>query len=151
MSSSAYPLNQFAPTYFQGANTPPPGTVGYEERPYDYVYAPPTGQLTANQFSNPDSLAIQTDADFYCYAWYISLFTGAFQIQLIDSSGYQLESGMINSAAISTNGSDPTVFSPGHPFPAGGKIQIVIQDLSSAPNPLQIVFKGVKRFQVQTS
>jgi len=146
---SSYPMNQFAPSYQQGLMRPPAEVVGYEDRPFEYVYNPPTGALTALQLLNPDSLAIQTDADFWCAGWYISQYTGAFQIQLLDSTGYQLQSGMLNSAAISQVASDPTVLSPAHPFPAGSKIQIIIQDLSDATNPLQIVFKGWKRFRIQ--
>jgi len=146
---SSYPMNQFAPSYQQGLMRPPAEVVGYEDRPFEYVYSPPNGELTALQLLNPDSLAIQTDADFWCAAWYIAQYTGAFQIQLLDSTGYQLQSGMINSAAISQVASDPTVLSPAHPFPAGSKIQIVIQDLSDATNQLQIVFKGWKRFRIQ--
>jgi hypothetical protein len=146
---SSYPLNQFAPVYQQGLQQPPPEIVGYEDRPFEYVYNPPNGELTANQLINPDSVAIQTDADFWLAGWYISVYTGAFQIQLLDSTGYQLQSGMINSAAIALAESDPTVLSPAHPFAAGSKIQIVIQDLSGAPNPLQIIFKGWKRFRIQ--
>jgi hypothetical protein len=147
----SYPLNQFAPNFQQGIQAPPPKTVGYEDRPFEYIYNPPNGELTADQLINPDAVAIMTDADFWLAGWYLSQFTGPFQIQLTDSSGYQLSDGMINSAAISTIASDPTVFSPAHPFPAGGKIQLVIQDLSGATNPLQIVFKGWKRFRVQAA
>ena len=149
MTPHEYKMNQYAPTYQQGVMTPPPALVGFEDRPFEYVYNPPNGELTALQLINPDAVAINTDADFWMAAWYISLYTGAFQIQLTDSSGYQLSDGLINSAAISNVASDPTVFSPAHPFPAGGKIQLVIQDLSDATNPLQIVFKGWKRFRVQ--
>lgn len=145
----SYPMNRYAPSYFQGVPPPPPGSEASDDKSCDYVYSPPTGQLTANQFLNPDTLEIQVDADFRLRAFYLALFTGPFQMQLIDSNGYQLFSGMINSAAFSTLSYDPTVISPEHPFPAGGKIQIVIQDLSGNPNPLQIVFRGVKRFRVQ--
>jgi hypothetical protein len=148
---SSYPMNQFAPSYQQALMRPPAEVVGYEDRPFEYVYNPPTGALTALQIINPDSLAIQTDADFWLAGWYLSQYTGSFQLQLLDSTGYQLQSGLINSAAISQVASDPTVLSPAHPFPAGSKIQIIIQDLSDAPNALQIVFKGWKRFRIQTS
>lgn len=149
MSSQPYPLNQFAPAYLQGVASAQPEVIGYEDKPFEYVYSPPTGELTALQLINPDSLGIQTDADFWLAAWYISQYTGSFQVQLLDSTGYQLQSGMINSAAISQQASDPTVLSPAHPFPAGSKLQLVIQDLSDATNPLQIVFKGWKRFRIQ--
>lgn len=147
----SYPLNQFAPTAQQGVAMPPSQVVGYEERPYDYVYAPPGGSLTALQQINPDTLAIQTDADFMLLAWYISLATGQFQIQLTDATGYQLQSGSINSLAISTSAADPTVFSPMHPFPAGSKILINIQDLSNATNSIQLIFKGKKLYRVDRS
>ena len=143
-----YPHNPYAPDYFAGLEAPPAEVLGYEDRPFEYVYSPPNGQLTSGQVIGQDSVAIQTDADFILYGWYISLYTGAFQIQLTDSTGYQLSSGFINSGAISQSSSDPTVFSPGHPFPASGKILIAITDLSNATNPLQIIFKGVKRFRV---
>ena len=147
---SSYPVNQFSPTYFQGVQQAPAAAVGYEPRPYSYVYSPPNGELTANQFLAGDSVAIQTDADFELFAWYISEYTGAFQIRLTDSDGYQLSNGLINSGALSQSSAKPTVFSPKHMFPAGGKILIDIQDLSSATNPLQIVFIGQKLFRVKS-
>jgi hypothetical protein len=148
MGSSTYPLNQFAPDYFGGLETPTKEVLGYEDKPYEYVYAPAGGQLTANQVVGKDQVDIQPDADFMMDAWYISLFTGAFQIQLTDATGYQLSSGFINSGALSQSSADPTVFSPSHPFPASGKIQVAITDLSGFTNPVQIVFKGRKRFRV---
>lgn len=151
MSAAAYPLNQFSPTYYGGVEVAPSTEVGFEPKPYDYVYSPPNGQLTANQLKNNDSLAIQTDADFLLFGWYLSLFTGTFQILLTDDTGYQLMSGFMNSGALSQSSADPTVFSPAHPFHAGGKILISIQDLSGATNPLQIIFKGEKMFRVARS
>ena len=147
MTPSTYPINQYAPSGYAGVPTPPP--EAYDDRPYDYVYNPPNGQLTGDQLLNPDTLEIQTDADFYCFGYYIAFNTGDFQVQFIDATGYQLMSGMVNSAAISTTSSEPTVLSPTHLFPAGSKIQIVIQDLSGTTNQIQIVFRGVKRFKVQ--
>lgn len=146
----SYPLNQFAPTAMQGVPTPPSQLVGYEERPYDYVYAPPGGSLSALQQINPDTVAIQTDADFMLMAWYISI-GSEFQIQLTDATGYQMQSGMINSQAISDSAADPTVFSPMHPFPAGSKILINIADLSNSTNTIQIIFKGKKLYRVDRS
>jgi hypothetical protein len=145
---SSYAMNQFAPSFFQGVPVAPSDQIGYEPRPYSYVYNPPNNQLSASQ-SITDSVSIETDSDFLLFGWYISLYTGPFQIQLADSTGYNLMSGLINSGALSQSSSDPTVFSPSHPFPAGGRIQIIqLQDLSAAPNPLQIVFVGEKLYRV---
>lgn len=144
-----YPMNPYAPDYFQGMNEAPADEIGYEPRPYTYLYNPPNNQLTLNQILEGQSVSIDTDSDFLLLAWYISLFTGAFQVQLIDSSGYQLMSGFMNSSAIAQSSATPTVFSPSHPFPAGGKIQLNIQDLSGATNGLQLAFVGKKLFRVQ--
>jgi hypothetical protein len=149
--NNAYEVNQYAPTYYAGVQIAPGADVGFEPKPYDYIYNPPNGQLTAGQNLTNQTVAIQTDADFMLFAWYISQFTGAFQILLTDDTGYQMFSGYLNSGAISQSSSAPTVFSPSHPFRAGGKIVIAITDLSGLTNPLQIVFKGEKLFRVQRS
>jgi len=141
---SQYSLNPYAPTYMQGAEVSP--SLVYDPRAFTYIYNPPNDQLSAGQQIIGDTLSIDVDSDFLLMAWYVSLFTGAFQIQLVDSSGYQLQSGYVNSGALSQSSSNPTVFSPAHPFPAGGRIQINIQDLSLATNPLQIAFVGEKLF-----
>jgi len=148
---SAYPVNQYAPDYYAGLDLAPAGDVGFEPKPYTYIYSPPNGALTANQLLQNQTVAIQTDADFMLFAWYLSQYTGAFQIQLQDDVGYQLQSGFLNSGAISQTSADPTVFSPSHPFRAGGKIVIQINDLSGASNSLQIAFVGEKMFRVKRS
>lgn len=144
--ASQYPMNPFAPTYMQGADTSP--SFEYEPRPFAYIYNPPNNELPPDQQIIGDTVSIDVDSDFLLMAWYLSEFNGEFEIQLIDSSGYQLMSGYVNSGAISLSSSNPTVFCPAHPFPAGGRIQINIQDLSGAPNPLQIAFVGEKLFSV---
>lgn len=140
------PLNQYAPSFFQGVNTPPASELGYDPRPFSYIYNPPNNQLTGNQELENDSVQIDVDSDFRLFAWFISLFTGQFEIQIADSTGYYLFSGFMNSGAISQSSAIPTIFSPAHPFPAGGKILINLNELSGSTNPLQIVFVGEKLF-----
>jgi hypothetical protein len=146
--ATAYRMNQYAPAAFQGVPQPPAEAAGYDTKPYDYIYSPPGGLLTADQVIENDQVSIQPDSDFILAGWYISQYTGAFQIQLTDSAGYQMMSGFLNSGGISLGANNPTVFSPAHMFPAGGRIQVSIQDLSGLTNPLQIVFKGWKRFRL---
>ena len=144
-------MNQYAPSFFMGVETPDPSQVGYEPRPFTYIYDPPGNQLTALQELTNDSVQIDVDSDFRLFAWYISLFTGEFEIQLADSTGYYLMSGFMNSGAISQSSAIPTIFSPAHPFPAGGKILININDLSGETNPLQIAFVGEKLYRANRS
>jgi hypothetical protein len=142
------PMNQYSPEYFRGVNVASPEQVGYEPRPFTYIYNPPNNELTALQSVENDSVLIDVDSDFRLFAWYIALYTGEFEIQIADSTGYYLFSGFMNSGAISQSSAVPTIFSPSHPFPAGGKILININDLSNATNPLQIAFMGEKLFRV---
>ena len=153
MNPSQYPMNQFAPTYFQGLQISPDSV--YDPKPYTYLYSPSTnsGALSPGATLINESVSIEVDSDFLLLGWYISLYTdgGVFQIQLLDSTGYQLFSNFLNSAAISQSSSDPTIFSPPHPFPAGGRIQIDITDLSGTENFLQIAFVGMKLFRKRSS
>jgi hypothetical protein len=145
------PMNQYSPDYFRGVNVASPEQVGYEPRPFTYIYNPPNNELTALQELTNDSVQIDVDSDFRLFAWYIALYTGEFEIQIADSTGYYLFSGFMNSGAISQSSAIPTIFSPAHPFPAGGKIVININDLSDSTNPLQIAFVGEKLFRVGRS
>ena len=139
--SNQYPSNPFSPRAFGGVAQP----QAVEDRSFNYTY---DFSLTALE-TLQDQVSIDTDADFNCEAWYISAATGGFTIQLTDSNGYQLQNGQVQSAGLSFSQADPTVFSPSHPFPAGGKIQILITDISGGTNTGQIVFIGTKRFIVQ--
>jgi hypothetical protein len=146
MSAAAYPMNQYAPSFFQGVEVAPSMELGYDPRPFVYIYNPPNGQLTSLQELENDSVQIDVDSDFRLFSWYIPLFTGEFEVQLADSTGYYLFSGFMNSGGISQSQAVSTVFSPAHPFPAGGKILLNINDLSGSTNPLQIAFVGEKLF-----
>lgn len=117
---------------------------GFYDRDFEYVWQPPNGQLTANQ-SLKTQQAINVDADFWCAGWYVPVATGAFEVLITDSDGYQWSNIPMNSAGLSVNGGNPQVLTPSHRFPAGGKIQIDIRDLSGATNNVQINFKGWKR------
>ncbi len=144
--ASAYPPNPFSPRAFQGVQQPV-----FEDRPFSYIYSPPNGYLTALQTGLVDNVAIDTDSDFLWEAWYISQYTGTFLVQLTDSTGYQLQSGQLQSAGLSQSQADPTVTSPAHLFPAGGKIQLLLTDTSDATNYFQLVFIGVKRYRLSKS
>ena len=118
---------------------------GFFDRTFDYVFNPPGGELAASQLLQTQ-VSIDVDAEFWLGSWYVATSTGAFEILLTDSDGYQMEDTPINSSAMSFTGPLPQVFSPAHRFPAGGRIQIQIRNLTGAPNTVQIVFKGWKRF-----
>jgi hypothetical protein len=121
-----------------------------EARPFTYLWNPPNNELSASQELVAETVALDLDADFLLTGIYLTLWTGAFQIQILDSFDYALMSGYMNSKALSTSAGYPSALGVGHVFAAGGTIKINIQDLSGAPNPLQLAFVGEKLFRVNT-
>lgn len=148
-AGNQYPMNQYAPGYLQGVQQPPPALTGREDRPYDIPYEPPNDGVIPAGALLVDFVGIDTDADVYVAGYYIAIAEGQFEFQLTDSQGYQLTKGFVNSNGVAVAASDPTLLSPAHPFPAGGKILIEIRDLSGLDNKVQLVFKAWKRFRVK--
>ena len=137
-------INPYAPPAYNGLAGDYPN--GFYDVSFDNVYEV---SLTANQMLRDQQLAIDTDADFCWRAFQVVSNTGAFSIRFSDSQGYYLSNGMLAS---------PTFFQgtfsvlwpvfPEVMIPAGGRIGIDIQDISAAPNTVQLVFRGVKRYRL---
>lgn len=145
--SEAYTLNQFAPQYLAGVNTPP-AEAGFEDQYFDYVYNPANGpNVLAMGTEVTELLDIDPDADFYITGWYLSKVSFNFLVQLSHSSGYEITDGFVNAYAISFEVSNPSPLSPAFPCPAGSQLQITLRELGFADVDLQIVFKGFKRFR----
>jgi hypothetical protein len=141
MAESLY--NPFAPPSYTGLNDASP--QGYVD--VDFIY-PYDVTLTANQFLRDQSIPTTNDADFEWRAIVISLATGTFNVRFADSQGYYLSNGMIASANILGDASSPYPVFPGILIPAGGRIGVDIQDTSGAPNTIEILCRGVKRYRV---
>lgn len=134
--------NPYAPPAYSGVMDASP--VGYKDESFDYVY---DVSLTANQ-RLADQVTIHNDSDFALRAMLISASTGTFSIRISDSQWYFLSSGLIVSGNLQGDPSSPYPVFPELVLPAGGRIGIDILDTSAAPNVIQILFRGAKRYRV---
>jgi hypothetical protein len=141
---AATAVNPFAPPAYNGLVGGYP--VGYVDVDFTYVY---DVALTANQALRDQSVPIMSDADFEWRALVLAAATGAFSIRFSDSQGYYLSNGFLlsNNFLVATV-PIPWPVSPGILFPGGGRIGIDINDLSAAPNTIQLTFRGVKRYRL---
>lgn len=137
-------MNQYAPPAYNGlAGDPPPGFVDVD---FSYVY---TVSLQANQFLRDQSLNVQTDADFLWRALMVTSNTGAFNVRFSDSQGYYLSNSQLNFLNFFLGAQAiPWPVFPQLVIPAGGRVGIDIQDLSAAPNTVELTFRGAKRYRM---
>ena len=136
-------LNPFAPSVYNGMNDASP--EGFIDVDFTYPY---DVSLTASQELQNQSVSTTNDADFAARGIVIASATGSFNIKWRDSQGFQYSSGYIASANLLGDAASPFPIWPEMLIPAGGKIEIDIQDTSAAPNTIEILWRGVKRFRV---
>jgi hypothetical protein len=138
-------LNNYAPPAYNGlAGDGAP--TGFIDVDFSYVYSQ---ALTASQFLRDQALNTTTDADFIWRALMVTSNTGAFSIRFSDAQGYYLSNAMLASPNFFL-GTLAIVFPvfPEIVIPAGGRIGIDIQDVSAAPNTVEITFRGAKRYRM---
>ncbi len=105
--------------------------------------------LDASEALQDQVVPIQNDADFLWRALYLTAFTGAFKIRMSDSQGTYFSNGyLLHATFLSGDVAVPWPAFPEVLFPKGGRIGIDITDLSAATNTIQILYMGVKRFQL---
>ena len=137
-------INMFAPPAYNGMSQGQlPG--GFIDVDFTYTY---DVVLSALQNLPNQAVSISNDADFALRAIVLASATGAFQYRLSDSQGYYLSNGYLQSALLLIAGAPfPFTVFPEIIFPAGGKIGIDLIDVSNSTNTIQILFRGVKRYQ----
>ena len=120
--------------------------MGYIDVSFDYVY---DVNLTASQVLRDQTVPIHTDSDFVLRAIVLAAATGAFSVRFNDSQGYYLSSGFMLSANF-LSGTVPYPFPifPEMLLPAGSRIGIEINELTAAPNTVQLLFRGAKRYRL---
>jgi hypothetical protein len=120
--------------------------LGYIDVAFDYVF---DITLTALQALRDASVPIHTDSDFVLRAVILSQATGAFTVRFNDSQGYYLSSGFMRSASL-LSGTVPYPFPifPELLFPAGSRIGVEMNDLLGAPNTIQLILRGAKRYRL---
>lgn len=135
--------NVYAPPGYAGLGSAAPQ---YVDLNYDYVY---DVVLTADQVLPDQQVPLQTDAEFEWRAVIKAAATGSFSFRFSDSQGFQLSNAYINSSVLESGGaSNPFPIFPSLLFPKGGRIGIDIADLSGAGNTIQLLFRGVKRYEI---
>lgn len=119
---------------------------GQPQRP-DSDYSPVYNvTLSANQVLS-DSKQIQHDADFILRAIFVNSATGAFSVRFNVNGFYYFSDAPLLSAAIAAaDPASPFPIWPEFQIPAGGRIGLDLTELSGAPNTIQIIFRGCKRF-----
>lgn len=146
MSSTLNPLAKINPLAAPSqSGMPDYSPEGYVDVDFSYVY---DVVLTANQVLTDQAVSTMNDADFAIRAVFIGFSTGAFNVRFSDSQGYYLSNGLIASGNLLGDASSPMPVWPEILIPAGGKIGIDITDTSGAGNTIEIVFRGVKRYQI---
>jgi len=138
------PLNPHGTPVLNGLT--PEFPMGFIDVCFDYVY---DVALTASQVLRDQSVPVHTDSDFVLRAILLSQATGAFSIRFNDSQGYYLSSAFMLSANL-LSGTVPFPFPifPELLFPAGSRIGIEINELTAAPNTVQILLRGAKRYRL---
>jgi hypothetical protein len=135
--------NPMAPVVNNGVDQTAP--QGWQDQSFDYVY---DVSLTANEYLPDQIVPIYTYAEFIMRAMIITVQTGLFSVRFADGQGYYLSNVLIDSYNLVGTPSDPFIFFPEVPYPAGGRIGIDIQEGSGLPNVIQIVFRGVNRYRL---
>jgi hypothetical protein len=111
--------------------------------PFDYVF--PQVVLAANQPGN-SVLQIQFDSDFE-WIWIVGTRTGAFTIQLNDSStGRNLSSSPVNDTNFMGTAQLPFPLVEPYLLARSTTVTAALLDLSGAVNTVQLVFRGYKLF-----
>jgi len=143
--------NPITPPYLTGVSATK-GNGLFKLTPYTYPYQ---YSLTASQVNLQDTVTISNDADFVLQGLAIPSSAGLFSLQISDSRLYYLSQTALLSTLYSTDPANPWPFigdydtdtqAGGVWFPAGGRINLVLNDLSAASNTGEIWFIGCKRF-----
>ena len=136
-------INPYAPPAYNGMlATTPEGYLDVDFKiPFDVV-------LTSLQELPNLARDVPTDADFVWRATIANVQTGEYSVQFKDTQGYEFSNGLIHRINISGTAIAPSVNGHEIIIPAGGQIGIHILDLSGAPNTIQILFLGVKRYKL---
>ena len=130
-------LNPLAPPIYGGL-TAPDGSVDFTY-PYDIT-------LAGNQLLN-DVIKTNTDADFQLTAMIINVYTSIdFSIQRNINGVYFLEASGVLAGNWASDPSAPPPTMGKLIIPRGADLNITLQELSGAPNTIEILFRGLKLY-----
>lgn len=145
--------NPLTPPYLTGVS-PTKGNGLFRLQPYTYPYQ---YSLTSGQTNFQDTVTISNDADFVLQGLSIPRSDGLFSLQISDSRLYFLSQTALLSTLFSTDPASPWPFigdydtdteAGGIWFPAGGRINLVLNELATISNTGEMWFIGAKRFAI---
>jgi hypothetical protein len=117
----------------------------YAEEPALYVFQI---ALTANQTARSQKVPIDPDSDFMLTGLN-GTSTGLYSINLLLPSGRMLANLQLRSDNLVGTANQPTAIGPSPIYPAAGVGPVLdLTDLSAAPNNIEIVFSGIRRFKI---
>lgn len=112
------------------------------EEPKKLVYKK---SLTAGQVADDEALAIDKTYDFEFLA-IAGKSTGDYEINFKDASGRDIFSARASADLVVGTGQFPIEFDHPLSYPAGGRIQISIADLSGGGNDVELLFIGIAKY-----
>jgi len=124
----------------------PEAPDGFVDIDFTYAY---DVVLTGSQYLPNQAVSTTNDCDFIWRAVIMATYTGNFNVLFKDSQRFQLSSGLVAAANLVGDASSPYPIFPEIIIPAGGEIGIDIQDTSTNPNTIEILFRGVKRYNLK--
>jgi hypothetical protein len=115
------------------------------EESYDLVFS---RSLTANQALIDQALYTDGDSEFLITS-VVGTSTGAYSIRLKGPTGRYLQSAAVRNTNFVGSAIFPSAILPALLLPANGRITLDVTDLSAAPNTIEILFRGIKRFPIR--
>jgi hypothetical protein len=116
--------------------------AGPSQEPGYYVYK---RVLTANENSPDLTQFIDGDSEFQLVSIHGSS-TGAYNINVKANNGKPIYSASADAKNVVGTAQLPVRVRPSLYFPPAGKIGISLQDTSGAPNTVELIFTGIRRF-----
>jgi hypothetical protein len=146
-------LNEWAPGYLQGYNEASPETCHDVDAAYVYPDDNTFQVLQANQQVTVD-LVLDEGADFHFNAlqWALqnlsedTINVPGFLYRIKDEAGRFIHEGFVYCYATPGTFANPWPIFPGVTYAQGQRIQAEIINVLDAPQAIQVVFRGFKRF-----
>ena len=139
--------NPWAPPSLNGFNEDPSSFCQEDDIGYCWPILGGFQVLTANQQLIAQTIPLQRTSDFILRAIHFTYNGGGFLIRIVDERGQHISDSPIYSYNMPGSLTIPFPIFPHVTYPSGNLIQFDIINVDAAPQNVQLVFRGAKRFQ----